>query len=169
MLLTLTNTQPPAMDLGFLLYKHPQNVRQYPLSFGTAHVFYPEANEARCTVCLLVDVDPIDLVRGKATATGGGLLDQYVNDRPYAASSFLSVALGRVFATALSGRCADHPELVSRPLPLVAHLPVVAARADEGFVTALFEPLGYHIAMQRLPLDARFPDWGHSPRAFKVR
>jgi len=163
MLLTLTNTQPPATDLGFLLYKHPQNVRQYPLSFGTAHVFYPEADETRCTVCLLVDVDPIDLVRGKATATGGGLLDQYVNDRPYAASSFLSVAIGRVFNTALSGRCADHPELVGRPLPLVAHLPVVAARADEGFVTALFEPLGYHIAMQRLPLDAQFPDWGDSP------
>ena len=163
MLLTLTNTQPPATDLGFLLYKHPDRVRQYPLSFGTAQVFYPEASEARCTACLLVDVDPIDLVRGKATASGGGLLDQYVNDRPYAASSFLSVALGRVFATALSGRCADHPELVGQPLPLTAHLPVVAARADEGFVPALFEPLGYQVQMQRLPLDAQFPDWGQSP------
>ncbi len=163
MLLTLTNTQPPATDLGFLLYKHPDRAQHYPLSFGTAHVFYPEADVARCTACLLVDVDPIDLVRGKATATGGGLLDQYVNDRPYAASSFLSVAIGRVFATALSGRCADHPELASRPLPLVAHLPVVATRADEGFAPALFEPLGYRVEWQRLPLDEQFPDWGHSP------
>ena len=162
MLLTLTNSQPPATDLGFLLHKHPDRVQQYSLNFGTAHVFYPEANDARCTVCLLVDIDPIELVRGKATATGGGLLDQYVNDRPYTASSFLSVAIGQVFRTALSGRCADHPELVSRPLPLTAHVPVVAARADEGFVPALFEPLGYQVQMQRLLLDEQFPDWGDS-------
>ncbi len=163
MLLTLTNTQPPATDLGFLLHKHPQRVQHYPLSFGTAQVFYPEADEGRCTICLLVDIDPIALVRGKATATGGGLLDQYVNDRPYTASSFLSVAIGRVFNTALSGRCADHPELVTQPLPLTAHLPVVAARADDGFVPALFEPLGYKVEMQRLPLDVQFPAWGESP------
>lgn len=162
MLLTLTNHQPPATDLGFLLHKHPDRAQSYPLSFGTAHVFYPEADQTRCTACLLVDVDPVELVRGKAKATGGGLLDQYVNDRPYAASSFLSVAIGQVFSTALAGRCADRPDLIAQPLPLVVHLPVTPARGEEDFVQALFEPLGYQVAMQRLPLDEQFPDWGDS-------
>jgi len=162
MLLTLTNTQPPATDLGFLLHKHPDRVQRYDLSFGAAHVFYPEAGEARCTACLLVDVDPVELVRGKSRA-GGGLLDQYVNDRPYAASSFLSVAIGQVFSTALAGRCATRPELAAQPLLLTAHLPVTPARGDEDLVPALFEPLGYEVEMARLSLDERFPDWGDSP------
>ena len=162
MLLTLTNTQPPATDLGFLLHKHPDRAQRYSLSFGAAHVFYPEAGEARCTACLLVDVDPVELVRGKSRA-GGGLLDQYVNDRPYAASSFLSVAIGQVFSTALTGRCAARPERAAQPLPLTAHLPVTPARGDEDLVPALFEPLGYEVEMARLPLDERFPDWGDSP------
>ncbi len=162
MLLTLTNTQPPATDLGFLLHKHPDRAQRYSLSFGATHVFYPEAGEARCTACLLVDVDPVELVRGKSKA-GGGLLDQYVNDRPYAASSFLSVAIGQVFSTALAGRCAARPELAAQPLPLTAHLPVTPACGDEDLVPALFEPLGYEVEMARLPLDERFPDWGDSP------
>ena len=162
MLLTLTNTGSPATDLGFLLHKHPDRAQRYSLSFGTAHVFYPEAGEARCTACLLVEVDPVELVRGKSRASGG-LLDQYVNDRPYAASSFLSVAIGQVFSTALAGRCTTRPELATRPLPLTAHLPVVPARGDENLAPALFEPLGYEVDMTRLPLDERFPDWGDSP------
>ena len=162
MLLTLTNTQEPATDLGFLLHKHPDRAQRYPLTFGAAQVFYPEAGMARCTACLLVDVDPVELVRGKPKA-GGGLLDQYVNDRPYAASSFLSVAIREVFSTALAGRCATRPELVSTPLPLTAHLPVTPARGDENLVPALFEPLGYAVEMTRLPLDDRFPEWGDSP------
>jgi len=162
MLLTLTNTQPPATDLGFLLHKHPDRAQRFDLSFGAAHVFYPEAGEARCTACLLVDIDPVALVRGKSK-TSGGLLGQYVNDRPYAASSFLSVAIGQVFSTALAGRCATRPELATRPLPLTAHLPVTPARGDGALVPALFEPLGYEIATTRLPLDERFPDWGDSP------
>jgi 3' terminal RNA ribose 2'-O-methyltransferase Hen1 len=161
MLLALTNTASPATDLGFLLHKHPDRAQRYPLSFGAAHVFYPETGEARCTACLLVEVDPIDLVRGKAKT--GGLLDQYVNDRPYAASSFLSVAIGQVFSTALAGRCAARPELATRPLPLTAHLPVAPARGDETLAPALFEPLGYEVDTTRLPLDERFPDWGDSP------
>lgn len=157
----LTNTQPPATDLGFLLHKHPDRAQRFNLSFGAAHVFYPEAGEARCTACLLVEVDPVDLVRGKTKT--GGLLDQYVNDRPYAASSFLSVAIGQVFSTALAGRCVTRPELTTQPLPLTAHLPVVSARGDESLVSALFEPLGYEVDTTRLPLDERFPDWGDSP------
>lgn len=161
MLLTLTNTRAPATDLGFLLHKHPDRAQRFDLSFGAAHVFYPEAGEARCTVCLLVEVDPVELVRGKAKT--GGLLDQYVNDRPYAASSFLSVALGQVFSTALAGRCAARPELPAQRLPLTAHLPVAPARGDGDLVPALFEPLGYRVDTARLPLDERFPGWGDSP------
>ncbi|HLF95700.1 MAG TPA: 3' terminal RNA ribose 2'-O-methyltransferase Hen1 [Methylococcaceae bacterium] len=162
MLLSLTNSQSPATDLGFLLHKHPGRVQNFPLSFGEAHVFYPEANPECCTACLLVDVDPVGLVRGKAQM-GGGLLDQYVNDRPYAASSFLSVAIGEVFSSALHGRCNARPELAATPLSLTAHLPAVPARGEAGLVHALFEPLGYEVDAARLPLDERFPQWGDSP------
>ncbi|NJD07798.1 MAG: 3' terminal RNA ribose 2'-O-methyltransferase Hen1 [Methylococcaceae bacterium] len=162
MLLTLTNTRTPATDLGFLLHKHPDRVQKFSLSFGEAHVFYPEANPDCCTACLLVDVDPVGLVRGKSQANGG-LLDQYVNDRPYAASSFLSVAIGEVYSSALQGRCNHRPDLVDQPLPLQVQLPAVPARGETGLVHALFEPLGYDVEATRLPLDERFPEWGDSP------
>ncbi len=84
----------PATDLGYLLAKHPGKLQTFNLNFGKAHVFYPEATETRCTAALLLDVDPIGLVRGRVGSTEGGLLEQYVNDRPYVASSFLSVAIG---------------------------------------------------------------------------
>jgi len=87
-----------------LLHKHPQRVHTANLTFGKAHVFYPEATPERCTAALLVEVDPIGLVRGRRGPAGEGrTLEHYVNDRPYAASSFLSVALADVFSTALSG------------------------------------------------------------------
>ena len=116
MLLTITNTHRPATDLGYLLHKHPERFQSYDLSFGKAHVFYPEASTERCRACLLLDVDPVGMVRGKGQ--GEGLLDQYVNDRPYVASSFLSVAISQVFGSALQGRCKDRPELVATPLSL---------------------------------------------------
>lgn len=162
MLLTLTNTQSPATDLGFLLHKHPDRAQKFSLNFGTAHVFYPEANSDRCTACLLVEIDTVGLVRGKALASGG-LLDQYVNDRPYAASSFLSVAIGEVYSSALQGRCNARPELVDQLLPLTVQLPTVPARGEARLVHTLFEPLGYEVEATRLPLDERFPDWGDSP------
>lgn len=162
MLLTLTNTASPATDLGYLLHKHPDKVQRFSLTFGEAHVFFSEATELRCTACLLVDVDPVGLVRGK-NDKASGLLDQYVNDRPYAASSFLSVALREVFSTALSGRCTGKPELADQPLPLIARLPVVPARGGEAMVRALFEPLGYAVTLSGQPLNPRFPEWGESP------
>ena len=113
MLLTISTTHRPATDLGYLLHKHPERFQSYDLSFGKAHVFYPEASADRCRVCLLLDVDPVGMVRGKGQ--GEGLLDQYVNDRPYVASSFLSVAISQVFGSALQGRCNDRPELVATP------------------------------------------------------
>ncbi len=127
MLLTLTTTHHPATDLGFLLHKNPSRTQSFDVSFGRAHVTYPEAGDDRCTAALVLDVDPIALVRRKRGPRGeGGLLRQYVNDRPYAASSFLSVAISRVFGSALGGRCNDRPELVDTELPLevgVAALP----------------------------------------------
>ncbi len=162
MLMTISTTMHPATDLGYLLHKNPEKAHRFSQRFGTAHVFYTEANDSLCTACLLVDVDPVNLVRGKDKSSSG-LLDQYVNDRPYAASSFLSVALGDAFSTALSGRCRDKPELAEQAIPLVAHLPVVPARrGGAGFLQSLFEPLGYQVDLQPIQLDEHFPEWGDS-------
>src|SRR5690242_1779096 len=146
MLLTLTTTARPATDLGYLLHKNPARVQSFELSFGKAHVFYPEATEERCTVALLLDVDPVGLVRGHSGPAGeGGALEQYVNDRPYVASSFLSVAIARLFGTAMSGRSKERPELVDRPLPFEVRLPALPCRGGDTFLRMLFEPLGYAV------------------------
>jgi 3' terminal RNA ribose 2'-O-methyltransferase Hen1 len=165
MLLTISTTQKPTADLGYLLHKHPGRCQTYDLNFGKAHVFYPEASENRCAACLLLDVDPIGLVRGKGSdrGVGGSLLAQYVNDRPYTASSFLSVAIAQVFGSALGGRCKDRPDLPATPFPLEARIDVLPVRGGERFLRAVFEPLGYLVEAERHPLDDRFPDWGESP------
>jgi 3' terminal RNA ribose 2'-O-methyltransferase Hen1 len=161
MLLTISTSHRPATDLGYLLHKHPGRFQSHDLSFGKAHVFYPEATDDRCTACLLLDVDPVGLVRGKGAEDG--LLDQYVNDRPYAASSFLSVALSQILGSALQGRCKDRPDLTTTPIPLSARIDVLPVRGGERFLRAVFEPLGYAVEAERHPLDDRFPDWGESP------
>ncbi len=161
MLLTITTTHQPATDLGFLLHKHPQRFHSFDLSFGKAHVFYPEATAEVCQAALLLDVDPIGIVRGKGREDG--LLSQYVNDRPYVASSFLSVAISRVYGSALQGRCRDRPELAATPLPLAARLDVLPVRGGERFLRSVFEPLGYAVEAVRHPLDVQFPEWGESP------
>jgi len=118
MLLTLTTTHHPATDLGHLLHKNPARLHSFDLSFGKVHVFYPEASEQRCTAALLLDVDPVGLVRGKRGSTDGGALDQYVNDRPYVLSSFMSVAIGRALGTAMTGRSKGKQELAEQKIPL---------------------------------------------------
>ena len=169
MLLTLTSTTEPATDLGYLLHKHPGRVHTANLTFGKAHVFYPEATPNRCTAALLVEVDPIGLVRGRRGPAGEGrTLEHYVNDRPYVASSFLSVALADVFATALSGRSKDRPELVAREMPLEAHISVLPCRGGESFLRRLFEPLGYVVEAKQYPLDETNDAWGPS-RYFTVK
>jgi 3' terminal RNA ribose 2'-O-methyltransferase Hen1 len=160
MLLTITTTHRPASDLGFLLHKHPDRSQSFDLSFGKAHVFYPEVGPDRCSACLLLDVDSIGMVRGKSA---GFLLAQYVNDRPYAASSFMSVAIAQVFSSALQGRCKDRPELVATPIPLTAEIDVLPVRGGEQFLRNVFEPLGYAVEAIRCPLDEQFPEWGDSP------
>jgi 3' terminal RNA ribose 2'-O-methyltransferase Hen1 len=170
-LLTITTTHDPATDLGFLLHKHPDAVRTVGLPFGDAHVFFPEASADRCTVALLLEVDPVRLIRrpgggrgaqGSTGSSDGFALAGYVNDRPYVASSFMSVALAKVFGTAMAGRSADRPELVGTPIPLSAHLPVVPCAGGEALLKRLFEPLGHAVETTPIPLDERFPDWGAS-------
>jgi 3' terminal RNA ribose 2'-O-methyltransferase Hen1 len=161
MLLTITNMTAPATDLGYLLHKHPERVHVADLSFGKAHIFYPEAAETRCTAALLLEVDPVELARGQRN--GDVPLEPYVNDRPYVGSSFLSVAISRVLGTALAGRCEKRPDLVGRSLPLIARLAVLPCRGGEELLRRLFEPLGYEVAAERHPLDPRFSAWGESP------
>lgn len=163
MLLTITTTHTPATDLGYLLAKNPARAQRFELSFGAAHVFYPEATEARCTAALLLDIDPVGLVRGRGgPGAGGGPLRQYVNDRPYVASSFLSVAIADVLGSALAGRSRERAELAAAPIPLEARLAALPARGGEAVVRRLFEPLGYTVELEGRPLDERFPEWGAS-------
>jgi 3' terminal RNA ribose 2'-O-methyltransferase Hen1 len=164
LLLTITTTHSPATDLGYLLHKNPASFQTAKLPFGSAHVFFPEATDDRCSATVLLEVDPVGLVR----RSDGGSLRQYVNDRPYVASSLLSVALARLFGTALGGRSKERPELALTEIPLEASLPVVAARGGDALLERLFGPLGYEVEATRLPLDDTFPSWGASDY-FSVR
>lgn len=164
MLLSISYSGRPATDLGYLLYKSPFRVHSFEQAFGRATVFYPEAFPERCTAALLLEVDPIELVRNRRGPSGEAhVLEQYVNDRPYAASSFLSVAIARTFGTAMTGKSKERQELADTPLPLEARISVVPCRGGENLLKQLFEPLHYEIAAIRHPLDEKFPDWGQSP------
>jgi 3' terminal RNA ribose 2'-O-methyltransferase Hen1 len=165
MLLTITTTHKPATDLGYLLHKNPGRRHDFEFPFGRAYVFYPDATRNRCTAALLLDVDPVGLVRG--AGKGEHAMDHYVNDRSYAASSFLSVALSRVYRTAMSGRSKDRQELATTPIPLIAKVAALPCRAGEAFLRSLFEPLGYSVEAKEHQLDPNFPDWGAS-RYFTV-
>ena len=168
MLLTISTTHEPATDLGFLLHKNPGRVHSTEMSFGTVHVVFSEASDERCTAALLVEVDPVGLVRDRKGPKGNDFsLDQYVNDRPYAASSFLSVAINKLFGTALTGRSKERPELADTAIPVSAHLPVVPCRGGEPVLRRLFEPLGYQVEASAIALDSTFPTWGDS-RYFSV-
>jgi 3' terminal RNA ribose 2'-O-methyltransferase Hen1 len=157
-LLTITTTHRPATDLGYLLHKNPGKAQTFDLSIGKAHVFYPEASEERCTVALLVDINPVTLARTSRPSS----LRQYVNDRPYVASSFMSTALLKVFGSALSGSSKDRPELATTPIPLTARLAILPSKGGEPILRRLFEPLGYEVVAKPYQLDARFPAWGAS-------
>lgn len=164
MLLTIETTHRPATDLGYLLHKNPSRLQSFDVAYGKVHVYYPVAGEDRCQVAVLLDVDPVGLVRRRGGPAGNNRsLDQYVNDRPYVASSFLSVAMNKVFATAMNGRCKERPELVEKAIPLKATLAVVPCRGGEDLLRRLFEPLGYTVSAERHPLDERFPEWGDGP------
>jgi 3' terminal RNA ribose 2'-O-methyltransferase Hen1 len=152
MFLSVATTHRPATDLGFLLHKHPERVHETELPFGKALVVYPQADEPRCEAALILDIDPIGLVRGKGRAEG--LIDAYVNDRPYAASSFLSVAMGRALRTAMSGTSRERPELAQRAIPLEALVTPLPVRGGERLVRELFEPLGWSVEIEPVPSAA---------------
>ncbi len=157
MLLTVTTTHEPAGDLSYLLVKHPDRVHEFDLAYGTATAFFP----APGTAALLLEVDPVGLVKARGAA-GSFALGQYVNDRPYAASSLLAVAISRVFKSAMQGRSKDRPELVSVPIPLEIALPAVPCRGGADLAERLFVPLGWQVRAEPVPLDERFPGWGAS-------
>ena len=161
MLLTITYTGQNTTDLGYLLYKNPYRPQVFELNHGKAYVFYPETSNERTTAALLLDIDPIDLARGKAGTTGGGLFD-YVNDRPYASSSFMSTAISRVFGTAMSGRADAHQELSDSPLDLTAVVTMLPCRGEQVKINSVFEPLGYVVSCETFVSDESFPDWGES-------
>ncbi|MFF4010522.1 3' terminal RNA ribose 2'-O-methyltransferase Hen1 [Streptomyces sp. NPDC001717] len=170
MFLTISTTgtpERPATDLGFLLHKHPGKIQAFSTSHGNAHVFYPEATAERCTAAMLLEVDPVALVRrGQGKGRGGApdaALAQYVNDRPYAASSLLAVALSGVFRSALKGQCTARPELPGEKRPLRVEIPALPARGGAALVHRLFDPLGWDLVdVEPVPLDERFPEWGDS-------
>ncbi len=155
-MLLLTTTHQPATDLGYLLHKNPARVHRVELSCGEAIVVFPEASEERCSAAVILNIDPINLIRSRLP------FDQYVNDRPYVASSFLASAIARLFGTALTGKSKERPELASQAIDIEVRLPVVSASSD-ALVESLFNPLGYKVDCQRLPLDESNPDWGPSP------
>ena len=162
MLLTITYEGHNTEDLGYLLHKNPERAQAFELNYGRAYVFYPELGDARTTAALLIDIDPIDLARGKLGSNEGGLFD-YVNDRPYAANSFMSTAISRVFGTAMSGKCDKRQSLADTPLNLTACIYGLKDGGDNALVAELFEPLGYQVKTERTVLDAAFPEWGSSP------
>ncbi|MDR1060556.1 MAG: 3' terminal RNA ribose 2'-O-methyltransferase Hen1 [Clostridiales bacterium] len=189
MLLTITYTGENATDLGYLLYKNPSRPQTFELNYGKAHVFYPEATEMRTTAALLLDIDPIELALGKAGSaggggngrggggngrggagnggggggnSGGGGLFDYVNDRPYVSSSFMSTAISKVYGTAMTGRADARQALSDSPLDLSATVAMLPCRGEQEKLRSVFEPLGYEVGYETFVSDEKFPDWGES-------
>jgi len=139
-----------ATDLGYLLHKNPDRVHIRDVASGRAYVFFSQASEDAATAVLTIDVDPVALVRGRSQADRG-LLTQYVNDRPFAAGSFLSVAMAKSFGQSMSGRSKERQHLADRPLDLVARIVPVALSGDDDLGERLFEPLGYNVDSRLYP------------------
>nr|WP_315442083.1 3' terminal RNA ribose 2'-O-methyltransferase Hen1 [uncultured Treponema sp.] len=163
MLLTITAEGENAAALSFLLHKHPDKLQQVELSVGVAYIFYPECGKEKVTAALLLDIDPIGMVRNAKNFAGKDfLLGQYVNDRPYVASSFMSSAISKAFSSAMNGNCKEHPEFIDMPLALTAKISVLPApRGGELLIKRLFEPLGYTVEAERHLLDTQFSEWGY--------
>ena len=161
MLLEITTTHQPATDLSYLLHKHPDKLQSVELSIGKAYIFYPEVSEKTCTACLLLDINPIDLVRSDK-GKNIFLQEHYVNDRPYTSNSFLSTAIVKAFGSAINGNCANNPELVKTAMPLKAKISSLKVDCDKNYINKLFEPLGYTVFYEKIQLDPNFPSWGES-------
>ncbi|MFN9461864.1 MAG: 3' terminal RNA ribose 2'-O-methyltransferase Hen1, partial [Planctomycetota bacterium] len=161
-LLTLETAGPDASKISYLLHKHPDKVQSFTMSFGKVHVYYPKYQHDSAVACMLLDVDPVGMVRG-AYRESDFMLGQYVNDRPFVASSFMSVAIAQVYSSALSGKCKDEPSLPQTPFPWTARIDSLATRGDSQWVEKVFSPLGYQVTTHSQLLDPEFPQWGESP------
>ena len=161
MLLKITYTGRNTDELGFLLHKNPYRLQSFELSHGYAYVFYPEITNERTTAALLLDIDPVALARGKFDSKGEKLFD-YVNDRPYVSSSFLSNAISKVWGTAMSGRADKHQALSDSPLNLEAAVTMLPCRGEQDMLNRIFEPLGYEVSYESFTADENFPAWGKS-------
>ena len=166
MLLTISTNGKHAPDLGFLLHKHPDRFQSFPIRFGQCHVFYPESNPTKSTVCLLLDIDSVEMARSKRGYTPFAL-SSYVNDRPFVASSLMSSAITSAFGSALNGTCSKRPELVERKWDVEVSIDVLPVRGGEAFLRKAFEPLGYEVIAEPIELDDKYPEWGPS-RYFAV-
>lgn len=162
MLLTISTTYQPATDIGYLLHKHPAKVQKFDISGGKAHIFYPEATDEKCTIAMLMELDSINLVRKMHVSSNSLMLHDYVNDRPYVASSFASSALVKVFSSALNGNCKDKPELVQQKIPFEVQISMLKVRGGVELINDLFEPLGYTVSYEGHVLDEQFSEWGES-------
>lgn len=162
MLLTITYEGQSTQDLGYLLHKHPSRPQEFLLPMGKAYVFYPEVSDEKTTAALLLDLDPLSISRGKPGSRNGKSADD-VNDRPYAASSFLSTAIARVFGSAMNGRCEERQDLAENPLKLSACVYMLPVRDKKRILKEIFEPLGYHLSYESFLIDEHFPEWGESP------
>jgi 3' terminal RNA ribose 2'-O-methyltransferase Hen1 len=163
MLLTISTSGKNATDIGFLLHKHPERYQQFSTSFGVVDIFYPVAENDKCTASLILDIDPVGMVRKTTITSTSAQFDHYINDRAYVASSFLSVAIANVYGDALKGKCPERPELTDVVMPLTATIAVMPSRGGEKLLYRLFEPLGYKVDATRHQLDTAFPQWGMSP------
>ena len=167
MLLTLTTTHPPATDLGYLLHQEPGAAAVLPAVVRAGARLLPGGDRGALHGRAAARRRPGRAGAGRAGRRGRAL-EQYVNDRPYVASSFLSVAIAQVLrhrpgrreqGPAGAGRDADRR---SRP-----GSPCCPAAAARRFLRRLFEPLGYAVTRRAHPLDEQFPEWGDS-RYFTV-
>jgi len=164
MLLQITTTHQPATDLGYLLHKRPGKFQTKKLAFGHVHVFYPEASAEKCTAALWIDINAVELSKGRNQQFSKSFqLGQYVNDRPYVASSFMSTAIAKYYGSALNGNCKDRPELAKTAIPLEIRLVSVCARGGANLIKSLFEPLAYEVEVEGSSLNENFPEWGDSP------
>jgi len=152
MILTLSTTYQPATDLGYLLHKNPARVHEMETGYGRAIGFFPVAREDLAKYALVLDIDPVALVRGTSRDHSGPMA-QYVNDRPYVASSFLSVAIAKTLRNALQGASKERQDLAETAIPLIAEVEPLPVRGSDDMLRSLFEPLGYRIETETIPLD----------------
>ena len=155
MLLTITTTHGPATDLGYLLHKHPARFQSYDLSFGGRMSSTPRSDDDRCSACLLLDVDPVGIVRGKGAAEGllvpvrqrSTLRRLVVPQR----GDLAGLRLGAPGPVQGPAGADDDPDPALGPA--ACHSRAGRRAVPEG----VFEPLGYAVDAERHPLDERFP------------